>query len=201
MDKSNVIFRNAFIYELLLYIVVDGECAGRQGDNGVHIGGDRRIFSVRIAALNQIRIIVIRPHRFFLPKKRAVHIHKGLKLQVWPYSLIGGNHFSRLGRGEIAEYKLCALVRRRIAPDFVDAIHGNIDFRAGMITRSRVNQAKVQTRFAGVIGDFERIIHTRVAGQMLHTLDNPVHVFRLIRRPFHDIVKGFTALHRRRERP
>ena len=83
----------------------------------------------------------------------------------------------------------------------MDTLDGGVELGTFKIIGGRFYQPEIQSSLAGVIGDFERIVDARVSGQILHALDDLVHIRGLSRGAFHHIVIRLAAFNRRRQRP
>ena len=70
----------------------------------------------------------------------------------------------------------------------IDAFNGGVDLGPCKIIRVRFYQAIVQTGLAGVVGDFERIVLTRIGRKVFHAVDDFFHVGRLFPGAFGHIV-------------
>ena len=185
VDEGNLIRRNPFCHEFCFEIVIDGKF-GRFGKRVVHTG----IHDV----------VLIRPAVHF-PHQRTVYVEDGLKRRLGFllfFSGFCGRCFS-LGRGEIAEDKLCAFHIRRFLPQFEDPFGGGIDLGAFKVCRRRINHSEIQTRLAGIVRDLERVVYPRIARQVFHTPYDIFHILGLIRRALHHDVSWRAAHKGRRQ--
>ena len=174
------------------YVVIDGELAGRHGDDLIHIDDTGKSI-----------LIVFRLVLLFrgVADKRAVHVYKRPGFQILPFAPSGCRSLSSLGRGQIAEDKLRTLVGGSFTPDFMNTFNSGIELGVFKIIGGRLYQPVIKPRFSGIIGDFERIVDARVWRKILHTLDDLVHIRSLSRGAFHHIIIRLASLNRRRQRP
>ena len=182
MDEGNFLGGNALRHELLLHVVIYGELAGC-GNDFIHID-DAEGF-----------VLVFLFRRF--PDRSAVHVDKRPGFQILPFSLRGCLSLSALGRGQVTEDKLRALVGGSFTPDFMNTFNSGIELGPFKIISGRLYQPVVQSRLASVIGNLERIVPARVRRQILHAMNNAVHVPGLGIGAFHHVIERFAALNRR----
>lgn len=60
MDEGDFISGNTLVHEFLFHIVIHGEVAGRERNDGIHVGGHGRIFAavvIRFHPLGIFRIV------------------------------------------------------------------------------------------------------------------------------------------------
>ena len=120
MDEGDFLGGNALCNKFLLHVVIDGEVAGRHGDDLIHIDEIGKGV-VRFVLFGYVLLF-----RDFADK-RAVHIYKRFGFQVRLHGRNGCRSLSGLGRGQIAEDELRSFVRSGIAPDFMDTLHSGIE--------------------------------------------------------------------------